>query len=112
MLLGIAELVLLGLLFEWGFRKLKVPGLIGLLALGLLLGPYALDQLNTETTQVSQQLRLLALIVILLRAGFEISRKALTQVGGRVVMMSFIPCICEVAFVTLLAPILLPLTTL
>ena len=94
MLMGVAELVLLGLLFDWGFRKLKMPGLIGLLLLGVLVGPYAFDILNNETQSISQQLRLLALIVILLRAGFEISRKALAKVGARAVMMSFIPCIC------------------
>ena len=109
MLLGIAELVLLGLLFDWLFRKLKMPGLIGLLLLGVIVGPYALDRLNDETNLVSQELRLLALIVILLRAGFEISRKALAQVGGRALMMSFLPCLCEVGFVTFLGPRILPL---
>ena len=105
--MGIAELVLLGLLFDWIFRKMKMPGLIGLLLLGVLVGPYAFDLLNSETQSISQQLRLLALIVILLRAGFEISRKALAKVGARALMMSFIPCICEVACVTLAAPVLL-----
>lgn len=107
MLMGIAELVLLGLLFDWGFRRLKMPGLVGLLLLGVLVGPYAFDLLNNETQSISQELRLLALIVILLRAGFEISRKALAKVGARAVMMSFIPCLCEVACVTLAAPALL-----
>ena len=109
-LLGIAELVLLGLVFDWAFRKMKMPGLIGLLLLGALAGPYAFNLLNSETQSISQQLRLLALIVILLRAGFEISGKALKKVGARAVMMSFIPCVCEVAFVTLAAPALLDIT--
>ena len=112
MLLGIAELILLGLLVDWVFRVLKMPGLIGLLLLGVLLGPYALNQLNPEIIMVSQQLRLLALIVILLRAGFEISRETLAKVGPRAVMMSFIPCVCEVAFITVIGPILLPLSHL
>ncbi len=71
MLLGIAELILLGLLFEWVFRSLKMPGLVGLLFLGVLVGPYAFNLLNAETRLVSQELRMLALIVILLRAGFD-----------------------------------------
>jgi solute carrier family 9B (sodium/hydrogen exchanger), member 1/2 len=112
MLLGIAELVLLGLVFDWAFRRIKLPGLIGLLLLGALAGPYALNLLNSEMHSISQQLRVLALIVILLRAGFEISRRALAQVGGRALMMSFIPCICEVALVTLAAPALLNITRL
>jgi len=112
MLLGIAELILLGLIVDWAFRALKMPGLIGLLLLGVLAGPYAFNLLNPETTMVSQQLRLLALIVILLRAGFEISRETLAKVGPRAVMMSFIPCVCEVAFITVMGPILLPLSHL
>ncbi len=112
MLLGIAELVLLGLLFDWFFRKMKMPGLIGLLILGVLVGPYAFGLLDNETQSISQQLRLLALIVILLCAGFEISRKALAKVGARAIMMSFIPCICEVVFVTVAAPSLLNISHL
>ncbi|MFO7937683.1 MAG: cation:proton antiporter [Kiritimatiellia bacterium] len=110
MLFGIAELILAGLFVDWVFRSMKIPGLIGLLLLGMLTGPYALDLLNSETQAVSQQLRLLALIVILLRAGFEISRKALTKVGARAIMMAFIPCICEVGFITLAAPAFLQIT--
>jgi solute carrier family 9B (sodium/hydrogen exchanger), member 1/2 len=112
MLLGIAELILLGLLFDWLFRKLKMPGLIGLLLLGMLVGPYLFDLLNSEISGVSQQLRALALIVILLRAGFELSRKALVQVGARAVLISFIPCLCEVAVVTLTAHFFLGVTRL
>jgi len=112
MLLGIAELILLGLVFDWAFRALKMPGLIGLLLLGLLVGPYAFNLLNPETLMVSQPFRLLALIVILLRAGFEISRETLAKVGPRAVLMSFIPCICEVAFITVIGPLLLPLSYL
>ncbi len=112
MLMGIAELVLLGLLFDWIFRKMRMPGLIGVILLGALAGPHALNLLNSEIQSVSQQLRILALIVILLRAGFEISRKALAMVGVRAALMSFIPCICEAGFVTLAAPSLLEITRL
>lgn len=112
MLLGIAELLLLGLVVDWAFRALKMPGLIGLLLMGVVVGPYALNLLNPEIIRVSQQLRLLALIVILLRAGFEISRETLAKVGPRAVVMSFVPCICEVAVITAIGPLLLPLSYL
>lgn len=112
MLFGVAQLMLLGLLFDWAFRKLKMPGLIGLLFLGVAIGPYALNFLNEDIQSVSQQLRMLALIVILLRSGFEISRKALAQVGIRAITMSFIPCLFEVACVTLAAPALLKISHL
>ena len=112
MLLGIAELLLLGLVVDWAFRALKMPGLIGLLLMGVVVGPYALNLLNPEIIRVSQQLRLLALIVILLRAGFEISRETLAKVGPRAVVMSFVPCICEVSVITSIGPLLLPLSYL
>lgn len=112
MLAGIAELMLLGLLFDWVFRKMKMPGLIGLLFLGIMIGPYAFNLLNNDIQSVSQELRMLALIVILLRSGFEISRKALAKVGARAVLMSFVPCVCEVACITLAAPALLKISQL
>jgi NhaP-type Na+/H+ or K+/H+ antiporter len=112
MLIGIAELIFAGLLFEWVFRKLKLPGLVGLLVLGVLVGPFGLALLNDETRLVSADLRLLALVVILLRAGFEMSREALNKVGFRAFLMAFIPCVCEVAVVTAVAPALLGLTRL
>ncbi len=107
MIIGVAELILLGLLADWLARKLKLPGLIGLLLLGVVLGPYVFNLLNNEIQLVSHDLRLFALIVILLRAGLEMSRKALAKVGVRAVLMTFIPCLFEVLFVTLFAPIVL-----
>jgi NhaP-type Na+/H+ or K+/H+ antiporter len=112
MILGVAEFIILGLIFDWAFRKIKLPGLIGLLFLGVLIGPYVLGAINQETMSVSYDLRIMALIVILLRAGFEISRKTLSKVGIRAVMMSFIPCFCEVGLITLCAPKLLGITSL
>ena len=112
MALGIAELVLLGLLFDWIFRLIKLPGLIGLLFLGVLMGPYGFNSLNSATQNVAADLRLIALIVILLRAGFEISREALSKVGVRAVLMAFVPCIMEVAAITIFGPSLLPISRL
>lgn len=112
MLTGIAECIIFGLIFDWFFRQIKLPGLIGLLFLGVITGPYVFGILNTETLAVSEDLRLMALVVILLRSGFEISKDALAKVGGRAIMMAFIPCICETAIVTLVAPRFLPLTYL
>jgi NhaP-type Na+/H+ or K+/H+ antiporter len=112
MIFGIAEIIIAGLVFDWIFTKLKMPGLIGLLVLGLLAGPFGFSLLNPEMARVSHDLRMLALVVILLRAGFEISRETLTKVGFRALLMSFVPCLAEVATVTAVAPLLLPLTTL
>ena len=110
MALGIAELVLLGLLFDWVFRLMKLPGLIGLLFLGVLMGPYGFNALNAATQNIAADLRLIALIVILLRAGFEMSWEALSKVGTRAILMAFIPCVMEVAAITIFGPTLLPIS--
>ena len=112
MAIGIAELVLLGLLVDWLTRKARLPGLVGLLLLGVAMGPFVLDAVNAETSSVAADWRLIALVVILLRAGFELSREALWKVGPRAILLSFVPCILEVAAVTLVAPLLLPLSRL
>jgi solute carrier family 9B (sodium/hydrogen exchanger), member 1/2 len=110
MILGIAEILLGGLAFDWLARKLKAPGLLGLLLLGLLAGPFALNLLDPGIYAVASDLRLVALVVILFRAGFEMNRQQLARVGARAVLLAFVPCLCETATVALVAPLLLPLT--
>lgn len=112
MAFGIAELIILGLMFDWIARKMKLPGLLGLLFLGILIGPHVLNILNEATKSVGSDLRLIALVIILLRAGFEISKEALAKVGIRALLMSFIPCICEVIAITWIAPTILDITHL
>ncbi len=112
MAIGIAEIILLGLLADWAARKIKLPGLIGLLFLGVLVGPYCLNSFKPNLTAVGGDLRLIALIVILLRAGLEISSEALAKVGFRAILMSFVPCIFEVAAVVLIAPVIFGITLL
>jgi NhaP-type Na+/H+ or K+/H+ antiporter len=108
----LAELILLGLLADWAFRKLGMPGLVGMLLLGVLAGPYVLDVMAPEILESSADLRLIALIVILLRAGFELSRDALNRVGRMALLLSCIPAILEGLAVTALGPVLLGLTYL
>ncbi|AQQ09673.1 potassium/proton antiporter [Sedimentisphaera cyanobacteriorum] len=112
MALGIAELILLGLLVDWLMRFARIPGLVGLLLLGVVMGPHFLDAVNPAAAAVSADWRMIALVVILLRAGLEMSRQALAQVGLRAGLMAFIPCLFEVSAVTLAAPHLLGLTLL
>jgi NhaP-type Na+/H+ or K+/H+ antiporter len=112
MAIGIAELIVAGLLIDWIFRHLRLPGLIGLLILGGIMGPYGFNLFTPAMMSVSGDLRIIALIVILLRAGFEMSREALAKVGFRALLMSFIPCIFEVTTVTLCARPLLGLSLL
>ena len=109
MIVSIAELLILGIVFDWVFRKLAIPGLVGMLLLGVLLGPFALQWISPELLNVSNDFRLIALIVILLRAGFELSKETLNRVGGRVLLLSAVPAIIEGAAITLLGPPLLGL---
>jgi NhaP-type Na+/H+ or K+/H+ antiporter len=108
MAFSIAEMILLGLLVDWVFRKLKMPGLLGLLLLGVLFGPF----MEPGFLDASADLRMIALIIILLRAGFELSRKALNKVGLQAVLLSFIPGIMEGGAIAWLGPYFLPLTHL
>lgn len=90
MIVSLAELLILGILVDWAFRKLSVPGLVGMLLLGVALGPYAMGLIGADLLMASTDLRLIALIIILLRAGFELSKKTLNQVGFRVLLLSTI----------------------
>ena len=110
MAVSIAELILLGLLADWVFRKLRFPGLVGMLLLGVLAGPYVLNALAPDFLNASADLRLIALIVILLRAGFQISREALAKVGRQALLLSCVPCVLEGSTIALLGPYFLPLT--
>lgn len=112
MAVGIAEIIILGLLADWAFKRLRVPGLVGMLLVGVVLGPYVLGWLDPDLLTVGADLRLIALIVILLRVGFELSRKTLHRVGGRVLLLSFIPATCEGLMITVAGPCLLGLTWL
>jgi len=112
MAFSIAEMILLGLLMDWVFRKLRMPGLLGMLLLGVLFGPYVFDLMEPGFLEASADLRMIALIIILLRAGFELSREALNKVGVQALLLSFVPGIMEGSTIALLGPIFLPLTHL
>ncbi len=111
MILGIAEIIIGGMIFEWMARRTRLPGLLGLLLLGIIFGQFALDLIDPGIYAVASELRMVALVVILFRAGFEMNRKSLQQVGGRAFLLAFIPCLSEILLITLAAPLLLPLST-
>ncbi|VGO19170.1 cation:proton antiporter [Pontiella sulfatireligans] len=112
MAFSIAEMILLGLLADWLFRKLRMPGLLGMLLLGVLCGPFVFGVLDKGFLDVSADLRMIALIIILLRAGFELSREVLNRVGLQALLLSFIPGMMEGGTIALLGPFFLPLTHL
>lgn len=109
MIVSLAELIVLSLLIDWAFRKLRLPGLVGMLLLGVAFGPHVLGWISPGLLTASADLRLVALIVILLRAGFELSRDTLNRVGYRVLLLSTIPAVVEGTAITFMAPPLLGL---
>lgn len=109
---SIAEIIILCLIADWVFRRMHVPGLIGMLFVGVFLGPYALGLIDPDLLAIGPDLRLIALIVILLRVGFELSRSTLHRIGARALLLAFIPATIEGAAVTLAGPWLLGLSRL
>ncbi|MEJ2314626.1 MAG: cation:proton antiporter, partial [Nitrospirota bacterium] len=112
MAISIALVVLLGLLSDYLFRKLRLPGLLGMLLVGVLIGPYVLGLMRPELMKVSADLRMVALIVILLRAGLELKRETINKVGKTAIVMSFLPALFEGTAITLAAPKLLGMSYL
>lgn len=88
-------------------RKLNLPGLIGMLFTGIVLGPYVLNLFDAKILNISGDLRQLALLIILLKAGFSLNSADLKKVGLPAILLSFVPASCEIAAYTLFAPLLL-----
>src|SRR6056297_4323711 len=95
MAFSLAVIILLGLGFNRLFDKIKLPGLLGMLILGILIGPYGFGIISNEILNISGDLRKIALIVILLRAGLGIEKKTLKKIGIPAVKLSFIPGLME-----------------
>jgi len=112
MAVSLAELIITCLFVDWIFKKIKIPGLVGMLLIGIVFGPYILGIIDKNLLAVSADLRLIALIVILIRAGFELSKDTLSKVGIMALLLSFIPASFEIITITLLGPYFLGLTTM
>ena len=112
MLTSIALLWLLGMALGAAARKLHLPALVGMLLAGILLGPFGADLLSPALLSVSADLRRLALILILLRAGLSLDLGSLRRSGRSAVLLCFLPAACEVLGMGLLAPRLLGVSVL
>lgn len=110
MLTSLAFIFLAGLLMAAVCKRLKLPGMIGMLITGIVLGPYVLDLLDPSILSVSSDLRQMALIIILLKAGLSLDLSDLKKVGRPAIMMSCVPASCEILAFFLLAPSLLGVT--
>ncbi|MEG0265163.1 MAG: cation:proton antiporter [Erysipelotrichaceae bacterium] len=112
MLTSLAYIFLLGLLMSVIFTKFRLPSLIGLIITGMLLSPYALNALSSSLLAISPDLRQLALVIILTRAGLSLDISDLKKVGRPAILMCFVPACFEIIGVVLLAPPLLHITVL
>ena len=110
MFASLAFVFLFGLMGAAVFEKMKLPRIIGMLLVGILIGPYALGLLDPTVLSISGDLRKLALMLILLRAGLSLDLGDLKRVGRPAVLMAFVPATFEVLAVVLFAPMILGVT--
>lgn len=110
MLTSLAFIFLVGLSMAAICQRLKLPRIIGMLITGIVLGPYVLDLLDPSILSISADLRQMALIIILLKAGLSLNLSDLKKVGHPAIMMSFVPASCEILAFFLFAPYILGIT--
>ena len=94
MLLSLAIIILLGLSVAAIVDKIGLPRIIGMLGVGIIISPYVLDLLDPKILGISSELRQIALIIILVKAGLSLNLSDLKRVGRPAVMMSFVPACC------------------
>lgn len=112
MLLSLALLFLSGMVLGKIFETLRLPKLLGMLTTGILLGPYVLNLLDPTILNISTELRQIALVIILTRAGLNLNIKDLKKVGRPAILMCFVPACFEIIGMLILAPMLLGITIL
>lgn len=112
MLLSIALILIVGFIFSSIFSRLRLPGLLGLILTGIILGPYGLNLLDPKILSISADIRQIALIVILFRAGLTMNISDLKKNGRPAILMTFLPATFEIITVTILAPLLFGISTL
>lgn len=110
MLTSLSFIFLVGLAMGAICQKLKLPRIIGMLATGIVLGPYVLDLLDPSILSISSDLRKMALIIILLKAGFSLNLEDLKKVGRPAIMMAFVPATFELIGYLVFAPVILGIT--
>ena len=104
MLLSISLILILGMFMGWICQKIKLPALLGMLIIGIILGPYGLNLLDGSILGISAELRKIALIIILTRAGLGLDLSGLKKIGRPAVLMCFVPASFELLGMILLAP--------
>lgn len=106
MLISIAYMLLMGMFLGWICQRLRLPSLLGMMLTGVILGPYVLNLIDASILNISADLRKIALIIILTRAGLTLDLQDLKKVGRPAVLMCFVPAVFEIMGMVLLAPVL------
>lgn len=112
MLISIAMMLLMGMFMGWICKKIRFPSLTGMLLTGIVLGPYVLNVIDSSLLGISSDLRRIALIIILTRAGLSLDLNDLKKVGRPAILMCFVPACFEMLGMILLAPKLLGISAL
>ena len=112
MLLSISLILIVGMSMGWLCQRMKLPSLLGMLVTGIILGPYVLNLLDESILGISSELRKIALIIILTRAGLGLDVSGLKKIGRHAVLMCFVPASFELLGMILLAPKLMGLSVL
>lgn len=104
MLISVSLILLIGIFSGWICKKLKLPSLLGMMLTGIILGPYVLNLIDTSILNISADLRKIALIIILTRAGLTLDINDLKKVGRPALLMCFVPAALEIVGMIILAP--------
>lgn len=107
MLTSLALIFLVGFSLATICKAIKLPRIIGMLVAGVILGPYVLDFLDSSILGISAELRQIALVIILIKAGLSLNIKDLKKVGRPAILMAFLPALFEIAGFVAFAPLLL-----
>lgn len=110
MLTSISIIILLGLSLGKIFNNLKLPSLLGYILTGIVLSPYAMNQIDTSLLNIAPQLRQIALVIILTRAGLSLNINTLKKVGRPALLMCFLPACFEILSVIVIGPLLFGIT--
>ena len=112
MLLSVSLILIVGMSMGWMCKKIKLPSLMGMLFTGIILGPYVFNLLDESILGISSELRKMALIIILTRAGLGLDLSGLKKIGRPAVLMCFVPASLELLGMILLAPRFMGLSVL
>ncbi|QWC00401.1 cation:proton antiporter [Mycoplasmatota bacterium] len=112
MYLSIALIILLSISLFAIFDKLNLPGLLAFIITGIILGPFVFDLISDDILNISAELRKIALVVILIRAGLSLDINDLKDIGRPAIFLSFLPAMFEIVLIGILAPLLFDITSI